>query len=298
MGACAADFTTRQGQPALPDLPELSWLPANSDRVSALTREPAACLRSAEIPKIAAQIELGALAFNSPALLGGQAEKKQLSCGSCHRNGRGNAAFQFDAVSGAPGTADVTSGLFSKVRADNAFNPLPIPDLALPDGQDQVNRKDRAALAEFVRGQIEEEFSGDRPPEPVFEALLTYLQHIDAETSQCAPQTSKDIDWTQDWQSFQLANTHIWTAQTAPERAFYTRTARLRLGRLHARYARSDHTHIRARLISLSRMLNQEQPTPVLLANVEAALKNEADSTLYKATNLAKALEGQDHTPS
>ena len=149
--------------------------------MAALTTRPVECLAPAKTPDIANSIQLGRLAFNSPALLGGQAEKKGLSCGSCHQNGRGNPGFQFEAISGAPGTADVTSGLFSIVRADNTFNPVSIPDLALPDGRDQVDRTNRKALARFVRGQIEEEFSGDPSPEPVFEALLTYLTHIDGD---------------------------------------------------------------------------------------------------------------------
>jgi len=270
---------------------ELKWFPASIDRTQALTRLPVACLRPTANAAITAQVELGELAFNSPALLGGQAEKKNLSCGSCHQNGRGNPNFQFEAVSGAPGTADVTSGLFSKVRADNTFNPLPIPDLATQDGRDQVNRDDREALAIFVRGQIEEEFSGDPPPAPVFEALLTYLQHIDGEGTACDLTASTPRTWQQDWDSARLAAGQISKAQTDQTKAFYTRTARLSLRRLHDRYGAAAHADIRARLIKISRDLATGTPWPDTTEDLGHALAAAEPSSYYNGDTLARALE-------
>jgi len=275
---------------------ELKWLPASIERAEALTRLPAACLRPAATPEISTQIALGALAFNSPALLGGQAEKKNLSCGSCHQNGRGNPYFQFEAVSGPPGTADVTSGLFSKVRADNTFNPLPIPDLATPDGQDQVDRKDRAALAKFVRGQIEEEFSGDPPPAPVFDALLTYLQHIDGAAPACDLEARTPRTWQQDWAEATLAASMIQTTQTEPaqteiERAFYTRTARIALRRIYERYPAPNHADIRSELITLSRALEAGTAWPTDTKKLETRLAKEAAQSLYTPKALAAALQ-------
>jgi len=243
--------------------------------VKALTSRPVACVLPGETIEENAQISFGKLAFNSPALLGGQAEKKGLSCGSCHQNGRGNPHFQFESVSGTPGTADVTSGLFSRMRADNVFNPLPIPDLASPDGQDQVDRKDRAALSLFVRGQIEEEFSGTPPPPRVFEALLTYLEHVDETASACDTAAREPRTWQQDWNDAQLASDLIITTENAAEIAFYTRTARIALRRIYERYPASEDSKIRETLIALEML--------------EAA----GDRSLYAPQVLARALAEQ-----
>lgn len=277
--------------PARLDLPELNWLNAESDRVAALTQRPPSCLAKPATRDLQDQHKLGEIIFNSPALLGGQAEKKGLSCGSCHNNGRSNPNFQFEAVSGAPGTADVTSGLFSKVRADNTFNPVPIPDLALPDGQDQVDRTDRAALAVFVRGQIEDEFGGDPPPEPVFEALLTYLQSIDAPASDCEQHPFYTADWTGDWDAAKLAADQAATSQTRQTRAFYIRTARLSLGRIHDRYNAHEHANIRAELIEMSRRLSANRGWPENTDALRARLQSAAKTSFYDAQALSGALE-------
>lgn len=239
---------------------------------------------------IEAELRLGEIIFNSPALLGGQAEKTGLSCGSCHRNGRGNPDFQFEAVSGPAGTADVTSGLFSKVRADNRFNPVPIPDLALPDGRDQVDRRDRAGLAGFVRGQIEDEFSGDAPSDEMFEPLLTYLQYIDEARSACQVEASIEVGWMQDWQDAELAAAQIGLSRDDQTRAFFVRTARLSLGRIHDRYAGPDHVAVRAALVSISRNLEAGQSWPAETSALKRQLENAQAGSLYSATALAQAL--------
>jgi len=279
--------------PAL-SLVELTWLPKTADRVTALTSQPVACLARGETPEKSTEITLGKLAFNSPALLGGQAEKKGLSCSSCHQNGRGNPHFQFEAISGVPGTADVTSGLFSKVRADNTFNPLPIPDLALPDGQDQVDREDRAALAVFVRGQIEDEFSGDPPPERVFEALLTYLEHIDEAASDCDSAAREPRTWRQDWADARLAADLAISTDNQLEKAFYTRTARTSLRRLHDRYAAPDHAGIRADLILISRDLAAGKNWPENTDELQAQLESTGNTSLYSPKSLSSALTSQE----
>jgi len=238
---------------------------------------------------------LGELAFHSPALLGGQAEKKGLSCGSCHKNGRGNPDFQFEAVSGPPGTADVTSGLFSKVRADNTFNPLPIPDLARPEGADQVDRYDRTALAAFVKGQIEEEFNGDPTPEPVFDALLTYLEHIDGEASGCDLSAYQPQAWQSDWADAQMAALQARKAQPGALKAYYTRTARISLRRLHDRYATPEQADIRANLVQISRALeaNDSWPTAAETDDLSDMLEAAAPLSLYSPERLSGALLGE-----
>lgn len=178
------------------DLVELSWLdPEHPDPAKALTSEPVACVPDSLSPAARA----GELAFNSPALLGGQAAKKRLSCGSCHQNGRGNPSFHIASLSGAPGTADVTSGLFGPERADETFNPVPIPDLAMADGQDQVDRSDTGALTQFVSAQIVEEFSGAPASEAVLGSLVTYLQSIDLRHCSGAAGETIPLGWLNDW---------------------------------------------------------------------------------------------------
>jgi hypothetical protein len=124
------------------------------------------------------QRDVGRLAFESPALLGGQAARQGLSCSSCHLNGRGNADFHIENVSGDAGTADVTLSLFSKVRGDGTFNPVPIPDVAARDGH-QIKDRKSAAFRAKVHGLIVEEFDGQEPPPYVFEAVIGYLDALD-----------------------------------------------------------------------------------------------------------------------
>lgn len=270
---------------------ELAWLPATADGVTALTSRPASCIVSGVTPEVDAEIRLGELAFNSPALLGGQAEKKGLSCGACHQNGRGNPHFQFEAVSGSPGTADVTSGLFSKVRADNVFNPRSIPDLALADGQNQVDRTDRTALAIFVRGQIEEEFSGTPPPARVFEALLTYLENVDATASACNTAAAIRHTWRDDWEDALLASDLALATNDQTEKAFYIRTARTALRRLHDRYPAIEDTQLRKDLVSLSRGLAEGRGLSGQTDQLPARLAGAEDRSLYSPKYLATALQ-------
>jgi hypothetical protein len=152
-----------------PPLRATRWLAPGTDRVTQLTTAPAECLAG---PSTTA-IETGRAAFRSPLLLGGQAARAGIACESCHRNGRGNPAFAFPGISGAPGTADVTASLFSKTRGDGLANPKPIPDLA------RDPRKIAAAdLPAFVTGLIVEEFDGAPPPPAVLAGLVAYLGAI------------------------------------------------------------------------------------------------------------------------
>ena len=135
LAACAS--APEATAPVTPDsLRALRWIAPQADAVKALTIAPVAC--ETPPPRMpdgqSLKLTLGRIAFESPALLGGAAARMGLSCSSCHINGRGNADFFIAGVSGAPGTADVTSSLFSKVRGNDALDPVPIPDLAARDG--------------------------------------------------------------------------------------------------------------------------------------------------------------------
>lgn len=121
---------------------------------------------------------VGRTAFSTPNLLGGQAAKAGISCASCHRNGRGNPHFLFPGLSGAAGTADVTTSLFSQIRGDRTDNPKRIPDLA-KDSHAIPRSGDRAALKAFVRGLIVEEFDGPVPDPAVLTGLAAYVAALD-----------------------------------------------------------------------------------------------------------------------
>ena len=146
--------------------------------LDALTRQPPECLEPVAEPAERARVEVGRAAFRTPLLLGGQAARLGLSCDSCHANGRGNPAFRFPGLSGAPGTADVTAPLMSTHRGDESFDPRPIPDLAQPG---KISRAPgEPALPRFIRGLIVEEFDGREPPPAVLDGLVAYVGAIDA----------------------------------------------------------------------------------------------------------------------
>jgi hypothetical protein len=153
---------------------EANWL-APAQRLHMLTTRPEECVPE-DTPDIVSLV-YGTVAFRDPMLLGGQAARAGLSCMSCHRGGRNNPAFQFPGLSGAPGTADVTSSLMSSHRGDGVANPKPIPDLtfAMP----KVSRVDERGLEAFIRGLIVEEFDGEPPSPVVLKGLASYVRALD-----------------------------------------------------------------------------------------------------------------------
>jgi hypothetical protein len=112
-------------------------------------------------------------------LLGGQAARAGMSCATCHRNGRDNPAFLFPGLSGAPGTADVTSSLMSSHRGDHVDNPKPIPDLGGPRARLKVSRDPAdPALAHFIHGLVTEEFDGPEPSPEILASLAAYVRAL------------------------------------------------------------------------------------------------------------------------
>jgi hypothetical protein len=145
--------------------------------LEALTSSPAECLTLPTDRTERQNVALGRAAFRSPLLLGGQAARAGLSCASCHKNGRGNPDFHFPGLTGAAGTADVTSSLMSRLRGDGNFNPKPIPDLALD--VPKVSRDPASpALRAFLRGLIVEEFDGAEPPPRLLDGLTAYVRAL------------------------------------------------------------------------------------------------------------------------
>lgn len=153
---------------------EANWV-VPAQRLHVLTTRPEECLPE-ESPDIVSLI-YGTVAFRDPMLLGGQAARAGLSCMSCHRGGRGHPAFHFPGLSGAPGTADVTSSLMSSHRGDGIANPKPIPDLTFD--VPKVSRVDEPALEAFIRGLIVEEFDGAPPSPVILKGLASYVRALD-----------------------------------------------------------------------------------------------------------------------
>jgi hypothetical protein len=277
----------------------LRWIAPGAAKVRALTTAPVAC----EPPSRKApddeslKLTLGRVAFESPALLGGAAARMGLSCSSCHINGRGNADFFVPGVSGAPGTADVTSSLFSKVRGNGAFDPVPIPDLAARDGTQMKNRNSEA-FRDKVRGLIVEEFDGQAPPAYVFDAVLAYLDSLDV--AHCAdPAATQKADYLDDYAAVMSASTILLTKDAPAEvKLFYTRAARERLERLHERYAgrgeaRGQIEALSDRFASAAEATRAGQPSPAVAMEVVSLigpLFGEAGRSLYNPDMLRAAL--------
>lgn len=157
-----------------PPLVALTWTAPGHER-EVLLEQPATCLN----PAIAsAQVRMGQALFNAPDLFGGQAARAAISCASCHSNGRRNPAFFLGGISDEPGSADVSSSFFSLARADRRFDPVPIPDLAVPG---KIDRDPASGVLErFIRGLIVEEFAGREPSAAQLDALASYVRAVRA----------------------------------------------------------------------------------------------------------------------
>ncbi len=154
------------------------WLPAEK-QLHALSHAPTECLSVSKDKNTSDKLAIGRAAFRTPLLLGGQAARAGLSCDSCHRNGRGNPDFLFPGLSGAPGTADVTSSLMSSHRGDGIFNPSPIPDLSGSLASQKISR-DLASrkLENFIHGLIVEEFDGPEPSPLTLDSVAMYVRML------------------------------------------------------------------------------------------------------------------------
>jgi hypothetical protein len=214
------------------------WLAPGADRVQALSSTRPECLSGGHDPEQSWLIEVGRAAFRTPMLLGGQAGRAGLACESCHQGGRSNPDFFFPGLSGAPGTADVTSSLFSTHRDDGIDNPRPIPDLSSRSEQDRIARYLAGpALEHFIHGQITEEFEGAEPPPAVLKGLASYVRALSP--GDCPPQPRQPLRAAT---YFGDAERAVRAAETALERkdpaaaAFLVQAARAQLGLIYERY--------------------------------------------------------------
>jgi Di-haem cytochrome c peroxidase len=125
-------------------------------------------------------VNLGDLAFNSPAILGGVARRAAMSCGTCHVNGASNPKLFIPGMSTRPGTFDTTSATFNAKAFNSLLDPVRIPSLRgarylAPYGHDGRF----TSLRDFVHNVIVNEFSGPEPPPAILDALVAYIIDID-----------------------------------------------------------------------------------------------------------------------
>ncbi len=270
---------------------EANWI-APHHRLALLSSVPPTCVRPAASTP---QVTIGAAAFRAPLLLGGQAARAQISCASCHRNGRGNHGFLFPGLSTAPGTADVTSSLMSKMRGDGMFNPVRIPDLTF-DTPKISRARDSDDLRKFIRGLIVEEFDGAEPPARILDGLVAYVRAL--EPQGCSP---KETPLT-------LA-THITDIQMALDAAATARldgdteaaslligSARSTLGLVFERYQADALAKERQQIVrydmALALLQRGAQPaSDVDPAKRLADLVSTEPQSLYNAGLLARALQ-------
>lgn len=125
-------------------------------------------------------VNLGDLAFNSPAILGEVARRAGISCNTCHVNGAGNRRLFIPHLSTRPGNFDTTGALFNPKADNHVLDPVRIPSLRgaryfAPYGNDGRN----GSLRDFVRTVIVDEFAGPEPSPAILDGLVAYIQDID-----------------------------------------------------------------------------------------------------------------------
>jgi cytochrome c peroxidase len=125
-------------------------------------------------------VNLGDLAFSSPAILGGLARRAGMSCNTCHVNGAANPKLSIPHMSAHLGTFDTTGALFNPKADNGVFDPVRIPSLRgarylAPYGNDGRS----ASLRDFVRNVIVNEFAGPEPPPAILDAMVAYIRDID-----------------------------------------------------------------------------------------------------------------------
>lgn len=189
LGALCAGLAGAAGP--RPALQAVRWT-VPEEHLAALTTEPGQCLSLTTDSGEARSVAIGAAAFRAPLLLGGQAARSGLSCHSCHRGGHDNPAFSYPGVSGKPGSADVTSSLFSSHRGDGTFNPRPIPNLSGPKRALTTDQSlATARLEPLIHGLITQEFDGPEPSRAVLAGLAAYVRALSP--AACGPPVRIDL---------------------------------------------------------------------------------------------------------
>lgn len=294
LAALLLDVAATRGD-APPAFEQLRWTAPGAE-YALLSEQPSACLVS-EGPRVGS----GRALFATPTLLGGQAAKAGLSCASCHVNGRGNPHFLLAGVSAAPGTADVTNSFFSAARGNARFDPVVIPDLAMPG---KISRDpDARALEPFIRNLIVEEFGGQEPTPAMLEALATYVRVV----GPCAPErtTARRLDDQLGALDDGIAGASLMIDRGDRQGAALSIAAmRHQLGLIAERYAGRDFARERGALLTASRELQAIGNIPGLARLRHALerwkvdfdrgaakrLRRAEDRSFYEAGHLAQSL--------
>jgi hypothetical protein len=170
----------------------MRWLAPGRDASLVLTRRPTECLAEPKDAETRYLVELGRSAFRTPLLLGGQGARAGLSCESCHRDGRNNPDFAFPGVSGAPGTADVTTSVLSSHEMASEHGARPIPDLSGPKSALKFDQDPASgALEGAIDRIITREFDGAEPPPAVLKGLAAYVRALSP--GACPPEASEPV---------------------------------------------------------------------------------------------------------
>jgi hypothetical protein len=289
-----------------PPIRAMLWIPRDADPARALGTAPTECLRLPADPASALKVEVGRAAFRTPVVLGGQAARAGIACESCHRQGRNNPDFQFPGVSGAPGTADVTSSLFSTHRGNGTDDPRPIPDLSGPKAALKVDQAPaNAKLEGFIRGLIVEEFDGPEPAPAVLEGLAAYVRALDPAACPANARRPLGVALLMGDARRALRTAQAMAARgDRPTAVTMVAGARARLGLVDERFAEPalarDRQALRAadaRLAALQQALREGRPgAAASLAAwlkdslaLEATLKRHEPASLFDPGHLAQA---------
>ena len=230
------------------------WLAPGADPVRALSTHFSECLRPIADPEARYSVEVGRSAFRTPLLLGGQASRAGISCESCHQSGRNDPDFDFPGLSGAPGTADVTTSLFSTHRDDGIDNPKPIPDLSGPKSALKVSQDaSTGALERRAHGGVTEEFDGAEPPAAVIKGLADYLRALspDACPAQARVPLRAEDDLDNAVRAVRVAAIAL-GRNDKPTAILMLEAARSQLGLVYERYEAADLAKPRALLTGAS----------------------------------------------
>src|SRR5690242_5517682 len=155
-------------------------LPAKTELNEDAIQRPREVFRSENSGRKSYLVNLGDLAFNSPSILGEVARQANVSCGTCHVNGAGNAKFFMPKMSTRPGNFDTTGPLFNPKANNFVLDPVRIPSLRgarslAPYGADGR----MPSLRDFVHNVIVNEFAGPEPSPAIVDAIVIYIQDID-----------------------------------------------------------------------------------------------------------------------
>ncbi len=279
--------------------PEARWLASGADIAAALTGTPGECVRPSDDPSTDYFVEIGRVAFMSPLLLGGQAARGGLSCNSCHVDGHGNPDFFLAGLSAAPGTADVTSSIFSKVRDDGVFNPVAIPTLiGVREKPSFGTAAPQSSLHAFIGSAVTDEFQGAPTPPPVLQGLVAYIEAMSADACPSTPTPLTPSRAMADVTRALAAASQAADKSDPSTADFLIVSAQAAVGRVHARFPGDEFGKTRAELSGLSKRIgdarNKEGQPRILhdlqreAAQLGEGLEKSRRGSLYDAETLAR----------